>query len=310
MVVEDHQIRESEATRVVEITISGRSYDSIFEERQVGGGKAFPVTLVTGDSSYQMASDFTWNQAVQLMKAHIGNLVNNSWDMLGWTEFLSQTTVTGTAVVRSIERGSLSERLIELLAVDDLGIKSVRPGSPVITTDPLYSAFVVHNGTDRSNTVVFSYNTGEVSNAEYLWTTRGSKNVAYVVSKWIETVVEPYFFGDPKHGEYNTRRVMMVDASDLDNSYSTAPTGTAYTNTLLAMQERGKMAILAQKPITLTNAEIAPNAPTYKFRTDYNVGDIVRVKGDYNESAKMRVSEYVESEDETGMRGYPTLTLV
>ena len=66
----------------------------------------------------------------------------------------------------------------------------------------------------------------------------------------------------------------------------------------------------AQKNIALTKAEVARNAANARYRVDFNVGDLIRVHGNYNEAASMRVSEYVEIEDGNGKSGYPTLTMV
>ncbi len=40
----------------------------------------------------------------------------------------------------------------------------------------------------------------------------------------------------------------------------------------------------------------------------YDVGDIITVDGEYNATTTMRISEYVEIEDETGDSGYPTFS--
>jgi hypothetical protein len=60
--------------------------------------------------------------------------------------------------------------------------------------------------------------------------------------------------------------------------------------------------------VAISNVKIAPNSQNYNYRTDYNVGDIVGVDGEYNTSTTMRVIEYVEIEDENGESGYPTLS--
>jgi hypothetical protein len=60
----------------------------------------------------------------------------------------------------------------------------------------------------------------------------------------------------------------------------------------------------------LTKAEVSKDTNQGAYRTDFNVGDIITVHGDYNETSVMRISEYVEIEDENGRTGYPTLTML
>jgi hypothetical protein len=101
---------------------------------------------------------------------------------------------------------------------------------------------------------------------------------------------------------------MIVDASDIDNQFSAYPQGADLTAVINKLLIRGYEALAQQSNVAITNAKISSSSQTYKYRTDYNVGDIVSVRGDYNTSARMRVIEHVEIEDETGESSYPTLT--
>jgi sulfate adenylyltransferase subunit 1 (EFTu-like GTPase family) len=106
------------------------------------------------------------------------------------------------------------------------------------------------------------------------------------------------------------RRMMFVDASDIDSEYTTAPTGTDRTNILAAMKIRGQAELAAQNEVALVKTEPTKNSTIYKYREHYAVGDIITVDGEYNETSSMQISEYVEIEDETGESGYPTLSAI
>jgi hypothetical protein len=69
----------------------------------------------------------------------------------------------------------------------------------------------------------------------------------------------------------------------------------------------GRQILASQNEVSISKVEISKNTTRYKYRTNYNVGDLVSVEGNYNTSAIMRVVEYVEIEDETGENSYPTL---
>lgn len=60
--------------------------------------------------------------------------------------------------------------------------------------------------------------------------------------------------------------------------------------------------------VSLFTGDISPRAP-YKYKTDYNLGDLVSLYGDYGQVEQMLVTEYIRTEDAEGDRGYPGLTL-
>jgi hypothetical protein len=219
-----------------------------------------------------------------------------------YLEVLSDVEVSGEAEARTINKGDLYTRLLELLAVDNLGIKIFRPGRTALVSDPTNSTVLIHRGTDLSASVIFSHETGEIENADYLWSNKKLKNCAYVCGRWVDVFV------DTVATELD-RRVLYVDASDIDQNQSEYPTGTAKSWIVAAMTIRGKQALAAQKEVALAKAEISHEAQLAVYRQDYNVGDIVSVTGSFDETSTMRVTEYVEIEDETGSRGYPTLEI-
>lgn len=302
MIVENHEISEDEGT-ASEIIITGRSFETYLENRIVGSNSTFPVT--TGLVDYVLALDDCPDQIVTMITDHIyasALLDDDNAIPYVWVENQA-TATTSPDVERIIKRGSLYARVLELLAVDNLGIKTIRPGiwAPVSAGSSL--SLVIHQGTDRSDLVAFSHDTGEIESADYLWSIKKLKNCALVSGKWVEVFV------DTAEAEYD-RRMMHVETTDIDNAYSVAPTGTDLTDVLNAMQQRGVEALAAQNEVALAKAEVSKNAPGAIYRTDFDVGDLITVRGQYSEAASMRVSEYVEIEDETGFTAYPTLTAV
>lgn len=303
MIVENHEINEDE-TSPTEVKISGRSFESFFENRTVGSNKVWP-TVASATDEYILSIAETWDQAVTLLKDHIDvATVIDYNDAILFLEVLTDVTDVGDEYELSIKRGSLYTRLIELLAIDNLGIKVIRPGvrSPLGFASP-NMAVLIHKGVDLSQDVAFSYTTGEIQSADYLWSNKNLKNAALVTGRWLETVVKDSSTG------YN-RRMMEVDASDLDSSYSVAPTGTDRDNILAAMEIRGLVALFAQNDVAIVKAEPTKNSTLYKYREHYEVGDIITVGGGYSDITTMRISEYVEIEDETGESGYPTLSAI
>ncbi len=210
MVVENHEIREDIGSPT-EIKITGRSFESFLENRVVGSDRAWPV-VNSAELEYVLAAGYTWNQAVQLVRDHIyvAQVIDPN-DAIPNVEVI--TTVSGISVGQSrpIPRGTLYSRLRELLQVDNLGIKTVRPGvaSSLGPTNPNLG-IVIHVGVDRSDSITFSYITEEIASADYLWSNKKLKNAALVTGRWVETVVKDSSAG-------YLRRWMFVEAGDLDN---------------------------------------------------------------------------------------------
>ena len=101
--------------------------------------------------------------------------------------------------------------------------------------------------------------------------------------------------------------MMYVDASDIDGEQTEYPSGLGLALIRIAMSARGKEKLAAQKEIALAKADVGAAKAVY--RQHYEVGDLVTVVGNYHEATTMRVTEYVEIEDENGNTGSPTLDL-
>lgn len=302
MVVENHEISDDPDTDT-QITVTGRGFESLFEQRIVGSNITFPVSAEIPD--YTLSADETWDQVKTLIDAHTQTtpLIDDNDSFPYFTTGVS-VMGPGTSVARIVKRGDLFTAVKDLLEIDDLGMQVWRPGpnSPLGSSSP-NTALVIHKGVDRSAEVIFSYETGEIVSADYLWSNKKYKNTAYVIGKWVQTLVTTA-------STFYDRRMMLVDAKDIDESFASAPAGADMTLVVNAMQQRGIQALAAQKNVALTKAEVSKTAAKAKYRTDFNVGDLVRVDGNYNEAASMRVSEYVEIEDENGQSGYPTLAML
>lgn len=301
MIVENHEINDQRG-KEAELTISGSGLETDFMGRILGSNVVSPYVGVIGD--YQLAADELWNQAVTMLKEHLDATIlvddDNAWPYL---TIMTDIPAGGTEVARTIKRTNLHKALVDLLAIEELGVRIVRPGpfSPVPGTPN--TTVLIHRGADLSSQLVFSYDTGEIESADYLWSNKKAKNAAFVSGRWVQVWVE-----GPETGY--ARRVMQVDANDIDNNLQAAPVGAELATIVAAMEQRGRDALAAQNDVALTKAEVSREVNQNEYRVDFFVGDIITVQGDYNETSKMRISEYVEIEDQNGSIGYPTLTMI
>lgn len=308
MVVENHDIPEQGNTSP-DITITGRDLVSVLEQRIVGANFNWPITGGTALPlpEYTASAAKTWVQARQLINDHIHpSVVLNASDAINGirTEYDIQATGVGSSVESIIPIGTVYQRLFELLAVDDLGIKSVRPGptSPYSGTNE-YVVFLIHDGIDRRNQVLISYDSGEIKSADYLWSNKKKKTGALVVGRWVQVMVGGSSSGFDK-------RVTQIDGSDIDGSFSSAPTGTDLTDVQTLMTTRANQVLASMNDVIIVKPEMSESLSRYSYREDYRIGDIVTIIGNYGIQSAMRVTEYVEIEDQNGETGYPTLALI
>lgn len=306
MIVETHEIDEDVEDHEPEIIISGSSLETWLKQRSVGANTEADGGLIVFLSDYTLPYDVTWEQAERLISRHIVEggggtpLINTGDEALGFQPIAMQQHIgTSNPATRIVRRGNLYDRVIELLEIDDFGIKVVRPN--LVDGNPPFTQFRIHNGFDRRDSVIFSHVAGDLKKTKYLWSDKNLKTDAYIVSTFNEVRVNSAAQG------YN-RRILYVDASDLDSQETDWPTGPDRAQIIANMYIRGIDAILRRRSDAILRTDVSLTT-RYKFRQHYDVGDLVTVNGNYNTSSIMRVAEHVEFQDENGESGYPTLTI-
>lgn len=295
MIVENHEIKETGSDDPV-LVITGRSFVSYLENRIVGMNAARAGSTIT---PYNIGASNTWTQIAQIINAHIFNPTSTN-DALTNVTGSSSLTGTGTSVARTIDRGTVLERVLEILKVDDLGIRTIRRNTFGVG-HATYTLIDIYRGVDNSSNVFFSWKSGDLSSVQYLFSNKGDKNSALVFGKYTWVMV------DTAPTKYD-RRMMVVDASDIEDGLNDPPTGATLTAVLNAMTIRGQQAIANQNRITIGQADVSETA-RFQYRRDYNIGDLISLDGNFGQIAVMRVVEYAEIQDENGESGHPTLAL-
>jgi hypothetical protein len=145
--------------------------------------------------------------------------------------------------------------------------------------------------------VVFSPELESLQNTTELTSIANYKNVAYVFSPAGYATVYPPDVNPDTEGFQ--RRVMVVDASDIT---SDNPDVTS------ALEQRGAEALAQQRSFRAFDGEINPNS-TYKYGTDYFLGDLVEMRNTDGVTNNMRVTEQIFVSDGEGERTYPTLSI-
>lgn len=304
MVVEDHAIDEDlEEDPYVQIT--GRSLEAVLLEDRVVGSDGVWSSQVLDVAPYTLVPAPTWQQTATLISGHIqGTLDVDNWVPHVDPAFPSMANSTPTQT-REIKYGNLYSRVLELLAIDDCGIKTVRRHSyvsPYAGPNPNTQLWI-HRGQDVRDTVIFSSDAGDVVGGKYLWSRRKAKNVALISGEYLRVLYEP-----PTVPSGAERRILYVEAGDIDRRYEPGVTNATQKQAIVdAMRERGVAELAAHNDLIMQSVDIS-NLLDYEYRKDYDVGDLVTVRGGYDQQAVMRVTEFAEIEDESGYSAIPTLS--
>lgn len=193
-----------------------------------------------------------------------------------------------------IKAGNLYSVVIEFLAANHHGLKAVRPGQGETKI-----GIEIYNGADLTNTVVFDAKFDQFEGATYLLSEAGSTNWAYVISKTAFEQVSKTTLTPPDTGPTGLdRRVTLVDIS-----------GEEGVDTPEARRTRGLIELYKYNATALFDGQISEQVAA-GYNTDYFLGDIIRLDGEYGLSEFVRVAEFIRSEDNTGSKAYPTFETV
>lgn len=173
--------------------------------------------------------------------------------------------------------------------------------------------FELYAGKDRSYNqvqnpyVVFSPGFENLLSSNYVTSKQLMKTCAYIggegegAAKVIAWISQP-------DGEYLSglnRREIFVDASGVSSQSGVIPEEEYY----LQLEQKGKEALAEASEFSIFDGEAAVG-DMYEYGRDYYLGDIVQITNEYGFSSRSRVVEFIRSEDETGIKSYPTFAAV
>lgn len=316
-IVENHEIVIDQDSDITDhIVVSGRSFETFLENRIVGTNHVWPFDNAAV-APYAISGGYACTQARQVIADHIdAQVLIDDNDALPQTNVWLDPWVSLTYGVLAqpgetiFERNNVYDEAKKLLALDNLGMKTIRFRQGYYLNDGRDTpsryeieapTICIYPGHDRTKLVTFSHTMGDIKNATYLYSDKLLKTSCYIFSRYFSVVT--HF-----PGSGFDRRVMVLDATDIDQQYDAAPTGSTRTQIMTAMQTRGRAALAKQNAVAISNVELEDKDLTYIYRHDYNLGDYVSVHGDYQASTTRQVTEHVEIQDENGYSAYPTLS--
>lgn len=304
MVVETHQIDRKKNTPQ-KLTIKGRSFESILDRRVA----IQSVAALTGAANWTVNLKTPSDLAHYIIDAICVDGIIDADDifpsaMVQFPTPADYNLSTGPTKAFTVDRGNLLSTVLTLLqteaaldisttpdtpAVVPHGIRAVRPNSAGTAI-----GIQIYVGTDKSDTIYFDATRDLLDDGTYLFSKVGAANVAYGVASGLAATM----YEGASEPTGLDRRVILVDASD---------SGIAAEEIL---KNEMSVSLSEAHETAMFDGSINQDLSPYTYGVDYNLGDIVRVVGDYELDEHARVTEYIRSEDATGTKFYPTLTTI
>ena len=100
-------------------------------------------------------------------------------------------------------------------------------------------------------------------------------------------------------------RAMLVFAEDI----TTDMVGGSASVLQSTLNQRSSQALQDHQFAKIVDGEIVPTSQ-FAYGRDYNLGDVIEVQGYSGITQHARVTEYIHTQDSTGEKHYPTVTMI
>lgn len=312
MVVESQSIEDGA------ITITGKTFETLFEER---------VPYWTRDiEPGSQTPDQIMNNAVYEM--NLDNIPGLNLEIAADGGYANRHYQYG--VDERLTRGTPGYTLILGLAKKyNLGIACYWTAVEYSVVGGNFTGHVLNYrtylGVDRSNDIIFAPQFENLAGAKELHSNSEYKNYAMVAYPPMD-----FKYGLGENGakiseaagviridqvpDGGFKRVLFVtpEIKEIDLSGGTDAERLASLRRI--MRVKGRQALRAHKKIKMVDGEITAETP-YKYRWEYNpnsdptyrLGDKVKIGGHFTSPIKGVVTEFTRSLDNTGYRAYPTV---
>lgn len=256
------------------LVVSGRSAESLLDRRIIWNQTNLNTT--------------TTSAALQIVKENLLEPSNASrkMDILQ----LGYVAPAREIIQRQLWGESLLESVVELLEMEKMGFR--------VRKNEMALIFDIFQGVDRSegnafgNTeVIFSEEYDNLLNSEYSTDLTEYKNVALVSGEGEGTATKMCQVGSVDGFE---RREMYLEKGSTSTNEGTI-TDEDYSAVL---KGEGETALKEKRKTEEINAELVPNG-IFKFREDYQLGDIVTLET-YGTKMDVRIIGTTENEDSNG----------
>jgi hypothetical protein len=220
---------------------------------------------------------------------------------------------SGVAVQLAVPYGPLYDALAQIADTYQIGFSMYLENA---TRTAYYLGFRTYSGKDRTsgqkvNPIVrFSPNVDSLTDIKELRSIAGYKNVAYAFAPAnpVAGVTQSgvaYADSESATSMGFKRRVLLVFADDL----TTDKVGGSAATLLAVLNQRAKDALANNNYTRVVDGEVVPQSQ-FEYGKDYGLGDIVELQSYSGFLQKARITEYIRTQDSTGERAYPTISVI
>lgn len=295
-------VKESERVMIIEkieietntesgnyLTISGRSLESLLMRRIVWDQTIFYGNLEAGIKTLITQNIISPTNS----NRKIDNFIfRDSEDEAVTSISINSAQFTGTTLYEAIKG-----------LCDSYGL-----GFKITLNNANQFVFSLYSGVDHSydqNTnpyVVFSPSFENIVNSDYINTTENYCTVAEVAGEGEGSERRKIEVGDTSITGV-LRRELFVDARDISSSTDDGTLSDEdYENQL---SERG-ISKLAETLVTSSFDGEVDTKNLFRYGENFGMGDLVQIVNEFGMSKKVRVVEFIQSEDVKGYTSYPT----
>lgn len=291
MIIEDIQI-DTDVEDGAHLTVTGRSLESILDRRVI-----WNLTTLSGGLQAGIKQLLNENAISPSDPARqIPNLV---------FEDSTDPKITNLSLNAQYYGENLYDVICEVCESNEIGFK-------ITLNDSNQMVFSLYAGTDRSYEqtenpyVIFSPGFDNLLNSNYISSKKTLKTVTMITGEG-EGSDKKKAVAECSNGAGSglNRREMHTDASGISQ---TDGENTISDEAYTALLQRQGIDELAQNTRTESFEGEVSSGRTYTYGTDYFMGDIVQNVNEFNIEATSRVTEYIMSQDESGIERYPTFT--
>lgn len=291
MIIEDIQI-DTDVEDGAHLTVTGRSLESILDRRVIWNLTTLSGGLQAGVKQLLNENAISPSDPARV----IPNLI---------FEDSTDSKITNLSLNAQYYGENLYDVICEVCESNEIGFK--------ITLNELNQmVFSLYAGTDRSYEqtenpyVIFSPGFDNLLNSNYISSKKTLKTVTMITGEG-EGSDKKKAVAECSNGAGSglNRREMHTDASGISQ---TDGENTIPDEDYTALLQRQGIDELAQNTRTESFEGEVSSGRTYTYGTDYFMGDIVQNVNEFNIKATSRVTEYIMSQDESGIERYPTFT--
>ena len=180
------------------------------------------------------------------------------------------------------------------------------------------SEFIRYYANEMGSLVRFSPNLDNLANVKELLSEVDFKNFVVIQPPTQSTpqIVNPMFRHNSNYGYLDlgaspfSKRYVEAGSDDLLDEVNDPVEFPSGWHTLLynKMDDRAYVLMDQNLKTMIIDGEVTPDA-VYKYGDHYRLGDLVEMEGYFGNQLKGTVSEYVRSQDGTGERAYPAVSV-